>query len=344
MIDTAVLVLCAVLPALPLIASLIALIRGRIKLKNVTEAVEFYPPKGFSPLDVMTEYYADHCNPKGIMNPLMLYWADKGYIKLEEDCRRGLKLTKLKDLEAPKTGGEARLRNYRMERGLFDKIFGGNVFYTLSALSSYREYYDKFVKDVKEEAKRIVPKKWTLIEALISAFSVVSVLLVTVIFGIGLDNTAFLTMIFPIVALIMLRFVPLGVFKYLFFAVWGGAPMCAVLFSVPPAVSAIMLCSVVSAFFAQYVILPLVDLREEENLKNYARIKGFKKFLVHAEKPQLEMLVEENPNYYFDILPYCYVLNITKKVKAKFDKIRLDGPAPYLGAGEFGDYRDTLMY
>ena len=87
-----------------------------------------------------------------------------------------------------------------------------------------------------------------------------------------------------------------------------------------------------------------MDLSRPQNLKTYARLKGFKTFLVKAEKPQLEMLVEENPNYYFDILPYCYVLNITKKVREKFDKIRLDGPAPYLADSDFGDYRDRLMF
>ena len=77
MIDTVTVVLCAVFAGLPFLASLILLIRGKLKLKRITTVVEYYPPEGFSPLDVMIDYYAEHCNPKGIINPLMLYWADK---------------------------------------------------------------------------------------------------------------------------------------------------------------------------------------------------------------------------------------------------------------------------
>ena len=42
-----------------------------------------------------------------------------------------------------------------------------------------------------------------------------------------------------------------------------------------------------------------------------------------AEKNQLEMLVEQNPNYYYDILPYAYVLNVSKKWIKKFENIPL---------------------
>ena len=50
-------------------------------------------------------------------------------------------------------------------------------------------------------------------------------------------------------------------------------------------------------------------------------INGFKKFLVNVEKNKLEELVEEMPHYFFDILPYTYVLNISKKWIEKFNDI-----------------------
>lgn len=344
MIDAVMIVLCSVFMALPLLVSVIILIYGKMKLKRALETVEFYPPEGFSPIDVMTEYYARHSKPKGLINPLMLYWAENGYIKIEDDCRRGLKLTKLKELEPPRNADAERLETFNLERRLFKNIFDGKVFYTLTARSAYKEDCDKFVKSVSAEAKKVTISKWALIEGLLSAFSVVSVIFSSFMLWLALEETMFLVMLFPIAALVALRFVPLGVFKYLFFALWGGAPAIAVLFNVPAAAAIIIVCSLLCSYLTQYVVLPFVDLRRPQNLKTYARLKGFKTFLVKAEKPQLEMLVEENPNYYFDILPYCYVLNITKKVREKFDKIRLDGPAPYLADSDFGDYRDRLMF
>lgn len=50
-------------------------------------------------------------------------------------------------------------------------------------------------------------------------------------------------------------------------------------------------------------------------------INGFKKFLTMVEKDKLEALVEEMPHYFFTILPYTYVLNISKKWIEKFNDI-----------------------
>ena len=51
-----------------------------------------------------------------------------------------------------------------------------------------------------------------------------------------------------------------------------------------------------------------------------AKVKGFKNYLDIAEKNQIEMLAEENANYFYDILPYAYVLNVSNKWIDKFDK------------------------
>ena len=52
-----------------------------------------------------------------------------------------------------------------------------------------------------------------------------------------------------------------------------------------------------------------------------AKIKGFKEFLVKVEKDKLNTLVEENPNYFYEILPYTYMFNISKKWIKKFENI-----------------------
>ena len=51
------------------------------------------------------------------------------------------------------------------------------------------------------------------------------------------------------------------------------------------------------------------------------RIAGFKDFLLKAEKDQLEDLVAKNSEYFYDILPYTYVLGISKKWISKFENI-----------------------
>ena len=66
-----------------------------------------------------------------------------------------------------------------------------------------------------------------------------------------------------------------------------------------------------------------------------SKIKSFKRFLEMAEKDKLNALVVENPNYFYDILPYAYVLGISKKWIEKFENI----PEPDHDMGNF-NYTD----
>ena len=71
----------------------------------------------------------------------------------------------------------------------------------------------------------------------------------------------------------------------------------------------------------------------------YAKVSGFKDYLITAEKNQLDYLVEENANYFYDILPYTYILNISDKWIKTFDKNNV--PNIDLNALDF--YEDGLF-
>lgn len=65
------------------------------------------------------------------------------------------------------------------------------------------------------------------------------------------------------------------------------------------------------------------------------KLRGFKNFLETVEKDKLEALVLENPTYFYDILPYTYVLNISDKWIKKFEAINLEAPNWYDSTSEF---------
>ena len=67
-----------------------------------------------------------------------------------------------------------------------------------------------------------------------------------------------------------------------------------------------------------------------------AKVKGFKNFLETVEKEKLEALVLENPNYFYNILPYTYVLNVSKKWIEKFEDIPM--PEMDMGTYDFNSY------
>lgn len=78
------------------------------------------------------------------------------------------------------------------------------------------------------------------------------------------------------------------------------------------------------------------------------KIKGFKKFLETAEKQKLEAMVMENPTYFYDILPFTYVLGVSDKWIEKFETISLQAPNWYDGyssfnAASFGSFINSTM-
>ena len=88
-------------------------------------------------------------------------------------------------------------------------------------------------------------------------------------------------------------------------------------------------CILVSIFFTI-----IMGRKTEYGEAIYARVKGFRDFLDTAEKDKLESLVEQNPHYFYDILPYTYVLGISKKWVKKFENIKM----PEVDMGSFNYY------
>ncbi len=65
------------------------------------------------------------------------------------------------------------------------------------------------------------------------------------------------------------------------------------------------------------------------------KIKGFKTFLKTVEKPRLEALVLEDPSYFYNILPYAYVLDVSDKWIKKFASITIQPPHWYASSSSF---------
>lgn len=69
--------------------------------------------------------------------------------------------------------------------------------------------------------------------------------------------------------------------------------------------------------------------KTEYGNKILGRVRGFKRFLEITEKRKLEMLLEENPSYFYDILPYTIVLGVSKIWADKFKDLSVEPPTWY---------------
>ena len=56
------------------------------------------------------------------------------------------------------------------------------------------------------------------------------------------------------------------------------------------------------------------------------QLLGLKRFIKVAEKKRLEMMVEQNPQYFYKILPYAYLLGVSKVWIKQFENIAVPPP------------------
>jgi uncharacterized membrane protein len=56
------------------------------------------------------------------------------------------------------------------------------------------------------------------------------------------------------------------------------------------------------------------------------KLLGLKKFIEVAEKERLEKMVEENPSYFYKILPYAYILGVSAVWIKRFEGISMLPP------------------
>jgi uncharacterized membrane protein YgcG len=78
------------------------------------------------------------------------------------------------------------------------------------------------------------------------------------------------------------------------------------------------------------------------------KIRGFKNFLETVEKDKLESMVLQNPTYFYDILPYTYVLDVSDKWIKKFESISMQAPNWYdspntFDVVTFGSFMNNTM-
>lgn len=72
--------------------------------------------------------------------------------------------------------------------------------------------------------------------------------------------------------------------------------------------------------------------RSEEAQKTYGRLKGFENFLLKAELPRIQLMFDENPEYFSDILAWCVIMGISDKVQKRFESLSFTLPK-YISEG-----------
>lgn len=349
-----------VVPTIGLIISFILwVIYGRDE--KVIETVEFYPPEGFNSLEVGFLYkgYADNKD----VTSLLIYLANKGYIKIAEteekgmfSTKRGFKITKLKDYDGNNINekvfldGLFKAKVGKMGREMLNEE--GDVDNTVTDDDLYDSFYvtmNRILSNINDiENKNVIYDRKADMRSIFVVIAIIISLVVIFIIPTldysGSDElwvTLLLLVIYiPFLGVgflgkmsITIRVVLLGfvfIHSFLFFSAMpiGYAIVDDYRYLIAFVYGIICVLGMI-------LLLKIMPKRSKYGNEILGKIKGFKTFLETVEKDKLESMVMNNPTYFYDFLPYTYVLGVSDKWIEKFESISLKSPDWYDGPSTF---------
>ncbi len=316
--------------------------------------ISFYPPNNYNSAELGMLYKGRAGNEEVIS--LLIYMANKGYWDIENIEQNALFLkNNTFKIIFKKENYEG---NNSIERTFFKGLYKLAAYDEKTGTKYVNEghlvnrFYitsNKIIKDLNSktnidrifEKKKIVPYAILILSMAMCFF--IGFIIPTYEYNNDL-TVAILTNLFPAIAVIVFTslFKPKGgtLITNVFAIVWslgfGGIPF---LIGVLPPIIVMGRLSIsltcIAAFIILMVILRYMPKRTELGTKLLGEIEGFKTFLKTAEKSRLETLVYDDPDYFYNILPYTYVLDVSDKWIEQFEDIVFDAPKWYHGAGTF---------
>ena len=342
---------------------------------KVVETVEFYPPKGLNSLEVGFLYKGKAYNEDVIS--LLIYLANKGYIKISEIEEKTLfskfksfKITKLKEYDGNNINEKLFLEGLFKKKTTFNSLFNknkeneNNNVNEVTSSDLYDNFYttmNKILTNVNNEKNKnkIFEKSSTNKNVFIILMIIASYLLITIppMFNYGNSGDLFIALLFPGIGFTVLFSMVFGKTKIvtkLFGLFWGslfgGIPWLFIVFPTLLENPVYLMGYIVGliCIVGMVICLKYLPKRSQYGNEMLGKIKGFKNYLETVEKDKLENMVMQDPSYFYNILPYTYVLGVSDKWIKKFEAISLQAPDWYdcpngFDATNFGSFIKTTM-
>lgn len=304
----------------------------------VVETVEFHAPDGLNSVELAFAYKGELSREDVVS--LIVFLAEKGYIEIHEGTDKnpdkGFTLKKKMDYQG----------NNSAEKIFMDGLFASGSTVTKRELeNSFYKIIDRIIAVVssRENKEKIfcansINKGWilwlaSLLPCVLAGFLPVYEYQYSLLAAIGtpLGGSILFLVGFAMLFHHQAKWLPRII---LFVSMTGSGIMVYVLFMsdaflfFPAWYQGAYLFALLAGggvmFFNSYL-----SKRTEYGTEILGRILGFKNFLETAEKDRLEALVSENPQYFYEILPYTYVLGISDKWMKKFEAVTIEQPVWY---------------
>lgn len=313
---------------LTLIPFLIWYIYG--KDEHVTPIVTFYPPKDINALEAEL-ILKENASTKGLV-ALLIELADKGYIEIDDHPKdNNFAITKIKEYD-----GNSKIEKEFLA-ALFENAHSSVSLKTLETSSSFYKKCENIVNlcnrkksSIFEASSLSFGKKFLICICLLGL--ILLTLYASTNYNLNISPDYLFLFLFPTIAIFVLFSKPFHPFKVIWALGFGGIPL---LILIPMLGCSTQALPVIFAGIAGIVIasICLTQMAKKNQLgqKLMAKLLGLKKFIEVSEKHRLESLVEQNPSYFYNILPFAYILGVSDKWIAQLESIMTENPDWYKG-------------
>lgn len=324
-----------------LTAAIAALFFKYGKDDQVIPVVTFYPPEGLSSLQV--GYAVDNLVQGKDISSLFVYWASKGYLTIEEkDDQKEYIFHKVKEIDADQAV---------VEKALFDGLFfeGDDV----DSKELPQAFFDARLLCMTDTGNYFSGKKALKVKTG-NNFQVITGLLLAIGVGsyIAINVYHYYYGMFEAVIGFIVGVVGVGILLLMYYMAFKDRRIKKNSTNLMLTIAAILVFIALSSALLLFmgwinvnlistyiVIIALIigcafvifmDKRTDYGNKLYGQLLGFREFILQAKKDKLEALVEQNPTYFYDVLPYAYVLNVSDKWIKNFEGIEMQQPDWYV--------------
>lgn len=312
---------------------LILLIVFVFNKNRLMPVVNYEAPDKMDPL-IMGKLIDNKVNGEDVTS-LIYYWASKGYIKINLDDKDDpllIRITRSLPLSCP---------DY--ERYMYDNLFKGDDtvkpsrlkhgFYTV--VEQTTAMVNKHAKGLYNSTSIGISVLFAVLGAALLGFAPMIIALTQI--SVKLFMLVPFLILIPALAIYALtETVKYNALKYdkkkVILYSCGIALLCAAvgliyLLIVPASILSVyekIILYIISALI--FTLSVLVISRTREYTEKLNDVTGFRNFISLAEKPQLEKMLEDDPQFYYNILPYAQVLGVTDKWEEKFADLTVEPP------------------
>ncbi len=333
---------------------LLALLMGIMWLLNgkdpdVVKPVEFYPPDGLTPAEV--GYIVDGKIDNKDLSSMLIYFASKGYLEIREKdkAKDSYELVKKKDIPDSEPAFAVRLFGgifpYAQavegeeQKADLDDLPAGFADAVDCARTELKNMYDSGKKKMFTEKSKSARGLGVAICALILPVSVL-VTAYSNYMGLGIFGAGF-PLILTLIGLALIsssydnrhssgRVSSVG--KFIAGVVLAALAALVNLGLVIVSGGSILIAVTAAASLAIALFFEVfMWARTKENAAVYGKILGFRNFIATAEHQRLVALSDENPEYYYDIMPYAMVMGMSVAWAKKFEDLKVPQPDWYEG-------------